>query len=177
MRLTVHPRSGFTLVEVLVAVSLAAILTLLALPGLTVFLTNTEIRSAAETSVEGLRRAQVEAVRRNANIEFVFDPATGWEIHDDADAKLDGALFAEGSRRVKVTATDAGGAAATRVAFSGLGRALPKTLADKNPISQIAVSTDLPGDHHDLRVVVSGVAGIKLCDPAFLSTDPKGCPD
>jgi type IV fimbrial biogenesis protein FimT len=176
MRLTRHRGAGFSLIELLVAVTLASLLTVLALPSLTTFLTNTNIRSAAETVAEGLRRAQVEAVRRNANIEFVLDPATGWQIHDDTDAKIDGVVFAEGSTRAKITSVTAGGAAATRVAFSGFGRALPQTLAGKDPIAKVDIGTDVSGDHHDLRVVVSGVAGIKLCDPAFLSTDPKGCP-
>jgi type IV fimbrial biogenesis protein FimT len=173
-------RRGFSLIELLVAMSIAAILVVLALPNFSTFLTNTNIRSAAESVADGLRRTQVEAVRRNADVQFVLTPATGWEIHDVDDNKLDGVTLAEGSPRAKVTAVDAGGVAATRVTFSGLGRVLASNTdtggGGSNPIATIDVTATSGADHHDLRIQVNGLGGLKMCDPALPSTDPKGCP-
>jgi type IV fimbrial biogenesis protein FimT len=171
---------GFSLIELLVAISIAVILIMLSLPNLSAFLTNTNIRTAAESVADGLRRTQVEAVRRNADVQFVLTPTTGWEIHDVDDNKLDGVPLADGSPRAKVTAVDAGGSAATRVTYSGLGRVLP-TNSDtggggSNPIATIDVTSVSGADHHDLRIQVNGLGGLKMCDPALPSTDPKGCP-
>jgi type IV fimbrial biogenesis protein FimT len=182
VRMTTQRSRGFTLIEVLVAISLAVILTLLSLPGLTTFLTNTNIRSAAESVHEGVKRAQVEAVKQNTQIEFLLDPLVGWQIVDpNADDPvtmappkvLDTVSFAEGSDRALVTVLPA---KSPGVTFSGLGRVLAKNGDGTDPLTQIDVSTTASGPHHDLRVVIAGTGGIKMCDPALPVDDPKGCP-
>ncbi|MEP7181560.1 MAG: GspH/FimT family pseudopilin [Betaproteobacteria bacterium] len=180
--MTMHREGGFTLIELMVALTLAAVLTLLSLPSLTTFLTNTNIRTATESIHEGVRRAQVEALKQNTPIQFLLDPAVGWQVVDpNADDPktskppkvIDSVVFVEGSRRAVVSATPA---KSPGVTFSGLGRMLAKNVDGTDPLTQIDVSTALPGSHHDLRVMIVGTGGIKMCDPALPSDDPKGCP-
>ena len=59
---------GFTLIELMVALAIAALLLLLGMPSFTTFLRNSEIRSTAESLVNGLRAASAEAARQNKRV-------------------------------------------------------------------------------------------------------------
>lgn len=63
---------GFTLIELVIAISIIAILALLGLPAFGVFLDNQKIRAAVESTFGGLQLARVEAVKRNTPVEFVM---------------------------------------------------------------------------------------------------------
>ncbi len=166
---------GFTLIELMIALSIFAILVLLALPSYTTFMGNTHIRNAAENSLTGLRLAQSAAIKGNSLAKFVLSPS-GWavyawndEIADFAVAALQSYQFAEGASRSTYTPTPAG---ATKVTFDGLGRVVP----DVNSLTRIVV-TNSSSDHRDLWIVISGIGGnIKLCDPAVIAPDPRACP-
>ncbi len=56
---------GFTLIELMVALAIVALLLLLGMPSFTTFLRNSEIRSTSESLVNGLRAASAEAANRN----------------------------------------------------------------------------------------------------------------
>ena len=75
--------SGFTLIELMIAVSIFAILVLLAGPMYADFMGNTQIRSAAENSLSGVRLAQSNAVQNNRPAKFVIDPSAvgGWAVY------------------------------------------------------------------------------------------------
>ena len=55
---------GFTLVELMVTVSLAALLASLAIPAFRTWIANTKVRASAESVTSQLRLAQAEAVKR-----------------------------------------------------------------------------------------------------------------
>ena len=57
---------GFTLIELMVALAILALLLLLGVPSFTTFMRNSEIRSTAESIINGLRAASTEAANRNA---------------------------------------------------------------------------------------------------------------
>ncbi|EWS54273.1 MULTISPECIES: prepilin-type N-terminal cleavage/methylation domain-containing protein, partial [unclassified Methylibium] len=61
---------GFTLVELMVTITLLAILLALAVPSFTLWINNTRVRSTAQVLQDGLRQAQAEAVRRNRTVSF-----------------------------------------------------------------------------------------------------------
>jgi type IV fimbrial biogenesis protein FimT len=63
---------GFTLVELMVTVSLLGLLLALAAPSFTSMLRNAQARSVAETLQSGLRLAQAEAVRLNRQVVFAL---------------------------------------------------------------------------------------------------------
>jgi type IV fimbrial biogenesis protein FimT len=79
---------GFTLIELMVALAIAALLLLIGLPSFTTFLRNSEIRSTSESLLNGLKAAQAEAANRNKNVTFQLADATGadwrfWVLDDD----------------------------------------------------------------------------------------------
>ncbi|MDA8109386.1 MAG: GspH/FimT family pseudopilin [Betaproteobacteria bacterium] len=63
---------GFTLVELLIGLAIVALMLFLGVPAFTTFLQNTQIRNAAETTLQGLDLARAEAVRLNQPVRFQF---------------------------------------------------------------------------------------------------------
>src|SRR4029078_11339297 len=81
---------GFTLLELVVALTITGMLLMLGMPSFTTFLRNSEVRSTAESISNGLRAARSEAPCLNRPWSFtlaagpdaswainVFDPVTG----------------------------------------------------------------------------------------------------
>ncbi len=178
--------SGFTLIELMIALSIFAILVLLALPMYSDFIGNTQIRNAAENSLTGVRLAQASAIKSNHLARFFVD-STGWAVYawDDEAATPDFAIvpvqsykFAEGASQISPpTPTPPG---ATTVTFDGLGRVIANTDASAS-LTQIEVTNPNVVNARKLRLMISGVGGntgIKLCDPdpGVAANDPRVCP-
>jgi type IV fimbrial biogenesis protein FimT len=172
--------SGFTLIELMIALSIFAILVFLALPMYAQFMGNSQIRNAAENSLTGVRLAQATAIKGNSLARFMID-ANGWavyawndEIADFAVVPVQSYQFAEGASQTTHTLTPA---AATKVTFDGLGRVVP----DASSLTQIEVTNPSVTNPRKLRVMISGIGGntgIKLCDPdpGVDTSDPRACP-
>lgn len=170
---------GVSLIELMVAVAVAFILALMALPVYQTWVANQQIRTASELMLDGLRIAQGEAVKRNQPVRFVFDNGEGWEVQLVADdSVIRSALRKEGSKQVTLVITPL---AATSVVFDGLGRVLDK---DQAPLAA-RITLDLESstgvaDTRPMRVVIDTAAaagvGIRSCDPKLAVGDPRACP-
>jgi type IV fimbrial biogenesis protein FimT len=178
--------SGFTLIELMIALAIFAFLVFLAAPMYTDFMGNSQIRNAAENSLTGVRLAQAAAIKGNSPAKFVID-ANSWsvyawndEITDFAVAPAQSYLFAEGASHTTNDRTPAG---ATMVTFDGLGRVVPNANATPS-LTRIEFTNPSVTNPRKLQVVISGIAGntgIKLCDPdpgvaASDPHDPRACP-
>ena len=171
---------GFSLIELMVAMSILVILMLLAMPVYTEFVANTRIRNTAESMLNGVRLAQLEAVRRNTQVQFTRT-ANGWEVRD---ATTDELLHAESifeTSEAKGPSVDTG--AGTEVTFNGLGRMLPTNPPGGTvPITRIKVEPGSSAGTRTLGVSIPlGGGSAKLCDPDSKftysgSTDPMACP-
>jgi type IV fimbrial biogenesis protein FimT len=179
MRLSaMRPPAGFTLIELMVTLSIAALLVVLALPAYSVWLADAQIRTGAQTVAGGLRYAQAEAIKRNENVELMLDSTTktgGWLarlVSDGSTLRTGG--FLEGADRVQFTTTPAGN---NTVTFTGIGQ-IPLLNADaSSPFDTVTVALPAVADSRPLQVLVgNNRTGIKICDPAWPATDPKGCP-
>jgi prepilin-type N-terminal cleavage/methylation domain-containing protein len=117
-----RPQPGFTLVEMLVAVAIAALLLVMAAPQYALWIADAHIRSAAESIASGLRWAQAEAIKRNTQVEFILNPTTatgGWDAHvvtDAAGVFVQTGKFADGAGNSQFAVIPAG---TTTVTFSG----------------------------------------------------------
>jgi type IV fimbrial biogenesis protein FimT len=175
--------SGFTLIELMIALSIFAILVFLALPMYAQFMGNSQIRNAAENSLTGVRLAQAAAIKGNSRAKFVID-ANGWsvyawndEIADFALAPTQSYLFAEGASHTTNAPTPPG---ATMVTFDGLGRVFLNADATAS-LTRIDFTNPSVTNPRNLRVMISGIGGntgIKLCDPdpGVDTSDPRACP-
>ncbi len=196
-------QAGMSIIEMMIAITILGLLIMIGLPNMTIWLNNSQIRTAGETMLSGLTLARTEAVRRNAIVRFnlVSDltsscvTATGgtsWVVSladpsggCDAAPSESGPLLqvrsgSEGTTRAVVEAT---GAATAH--FNGLGRlASPSGAANMTKI-EISNPTGGTCQHLDssdgtmrcLRINISPGGEVKMCDPAVSdATDPRKCP-
>lgn len=166
---------GFTLIELMIAIAIFAILVLLAMPMYSTFIANTQIRTATESILSGIRLAQTEAVKRNGQVEFVLDEAVGWKVNLIEDnSELQKGEFKDGAPKTTVQPLGK----ARRVTFNGLGRIMNPNPGDGSAaVAQVDVTTSMSiSDPRKLRVVIGSAYGIKACDVALPATDPAGCP-
>ena len=63
---------GFTIIEIMIGLGIAALLLALGLPAYKDFLANTKIRNAAESLQASLNVARSEAIKRNQQVQFLL---------------------------------------------------------------------------------------------------------
>lgn len=170
---------GLSLIELMITIAVAMILTLMAAPVYQTWVASQQIRTATESLLDGMRIAQTEAIKRNADVQFVLEGVAGWKVQLVSDASvLREVAMKEGSPKVTYTVDPLG---TDTIRFNGLGRVLDK---DANAFTgrvsiDVTSSVGISGARA-LRVVVdtaaaTGVA-IKSCDPHLSTADPRGCP-
>jgi type IV fimbrial biogenesis protein FimT len=198
-----HAQGGMTLIELMIGLTIMALLIMIGLPNMTIWLNNSQIRTAGETMLAGLTLARTEAVRRNQIVRFqmvnnltsgcvISTSGTNWVVSlDDATGACDSPpsetvaprivqtrAGSEGTSRVVLAATGAG-----VVHFNGLGRVTSPGGAAN--LTQVAISNPVGGtcEHVDggamrcLRINISVGGEARMCDPAVTdATDPRICP-
>lgn len=168
---------GFSLVELLIGITIVAILMAVGLPSYTAWIQNTQIRSAAEAVLNGLQLARNEAVRQNLNVQLVLGTQSSWTITVPSTAsQIQARSYGEGSKNVTVTKTPS---AATTITFNSLGRVT--TNADASAaITQL--DFDVPttilaaAASRNLRIVIAAGGNVRMCDPTVtVTTDSRYC--
>jgi type IV fimbrial biogenesis protein FimT len=189
----VTPR-GFTLIELMLALAILALLLLLGMPSFTTFLRNSEIRSTAESIVNGLRTASAEAARQNAQVRFTLAGAgdASWAINlvdPDTNALVEPPIQQYTSREAgtntRVATTPADRVAVT---FTGLGRVANQGALPSDHVQMIDIDSIVSGQARPLRIIVDDPdpldptrpRGLRLCDPdpalaALSPPDPRAC--
>jgi type IV fimbrial biogenesis protein FimT len=182
---------GFTLIELMVALAIVALLLLLGMPSFTTFVRNSEVRSTSESIINGLRAATTEAANRNRKVTFELASATAadwsfWTFDDDGVTKkmIQSYSKKEAGPNTKLTITPAG---QRTVTFNGLGRVDVDPLSPDDHIRQIDIDTAVAGEARPLRIIVddpnppaAGKRGLRMCDPdpalaALVPPDPRAC--
>ncbi|MDM0027647.1 GspH/FimT family pseudopilin [Variovorax sp. J31P216] len=194
-----------SLIELMVGLAVLAIALAIGMPSFGEWISNTQIRSTAESLQNGLNLARAEAVRRNTVVRLQFTDTldndcaltktgTHWVINgsssetaagscgkaiSDADAPF--LLQKSGIVASKLNATiDASQAA---IAFNGLGRVAPTTNPDTN-VGTLTVNVASSrgsclkdsGTMRCLRVVVTPGGQVRMCDPHRTTVgDPLAC--
>lgn len=191
------PTRGFSVIELMVTITLLALLLGLAVPSFSTWIRNAQVRSVSDAMQTGLRLAQAEAVRRHRQVVFF---RANSEVCTNATSAADGGAFWV-VRTVPMFAGDpvetvqcgvlsdvAAGVSITGAAalcFNSGGR----QTANADPgIGGTACALDASGvssfdinvTHADrpLRVLVTLGGSVRLCDPAktLSSAHPDGCP-
>ena len=198
--LTHRSAKGFTLVEMMIAMVVMAILLALAARSYSVWIANSQIRTAAETLAEGLSAARNEAIKRNHQVGFrlMTDLSSGCSASEsgtcwvasvgDPSSKCDVAISdalapfivakksaAEGTAKVTIEALDSSGSSANTIIFNGVGRVM---LTGQTPIARIDIASSVLPDAQvrKLRNVLSTGGMIRMCDPRISDpTDTRIC--
>jgi len=190
------PRRGFTLVELMVTLTLAGVLLGLAMPSFGTWTRNAQVRTVSDSLQNGLRQAQAEAVRRNRQVVFFL---TDSAVCSSATvSNTNGAFWAirtvpllTGETTVAVqcgvTSDVAAGVTVTgpqALCFNSGGRQVANaatgvtsgtcTLDASGTSSYNMAAT---GANRALRVTVSLGGQVRMCDPArtLSSSNPDGC--
>ena len=169
---------GFSLIELMIAVTIFGIVLVLGLPSFSEWIQTQQLRVATEAALNGLQVARAEAIRRNLPVQIVFGPGTAWTATEVASAEqVQSRPAAEGSANAVLTVTPLG---ATTVTFTPLGSVT--TNADASAIvTQLDITNPTGGNCQPagpmrcLRVLVTGGGNLKMCDPIVVAPDARGC--
>jgi type IV fimbrial biogenesis protein FimT len=187
---------GFTLIELMAALAILALLFLLGMPSFITFLRNSEIRSTSESIINGLRTASAEATRRNSRVAFTLGPGASWRINAINDPQTDTDCTDLGPVIQQFDSKEAGKSAAVTVipaakpavCFTGLGRVWKQGTANDH-VQQIDIGPSVAGaEGRPLRIIVDDAApadptkprGLRMCDPdpaltSLSPPDPRAC--
>lgn len=188
---------GFTLVELMITITLLAVLLGLAVPFFGAMIRNARVRSVSEALQNGVRTAQAEAVRRNRQTVFSLTndepgPAsaaaangTNWAIHTVPPVSnaaepvefIQGGALSDFAAGVQVTGP-------VSICFNSAGRlvanAAPGVAGASCTVTGAAPQFDvnLTGSDRPLSIFVSLGGQVRMCDPAITltATSPEGCP-
>jgi type IV fimbrial biogenesis protein FimT len=164
--------SGFSLIELLLGVTIMIILTTIAVPSFQTWFQNSQIRNATESIANGLQRARAEAVARNTNVQFALGTGSAWAVSVVSDGTLiDQRSSNEGSQNVTRTVLPAG---TTTITFNNLGSVLPLNADATAPLTQVDLGA--VGGNQNLRVTIGVGGNARMCDPNLpAGSSPRAC--
>lgn len=172
-------QKGFTLIELMTAIAVLAVLLVLGLPSFMETIQNMQVRTAAESILDGLQVARAEAVRRNSFTQFTLGPGTGWTVTQitppspssglacSVVATIQSRSGSEGSQNATASVFPAG---ATAITFTPTGFvALPNAGEEcaANPLAQINIGSSVLDSTKErpLEVRITPSGGIRMCAP------------
>jgi len=191
---------GFTLIELMVTLTIAALLLLASMPSFSTWIANAKVRSVAEDVQNGLRMAQAEALRRNRVTVFALTSATpalsaapsangtNWFVQTlpvTSGATTETAATTDyvqgGNHATQAGVTITGPA---MVCFGPLGSVV--TLASSSAINVLSTACTSAANTYvvartasdrPLQVTLSVGGQVRMCDPkkTLSSTVPDGC--
>ena len=71
-----HRQAGFTMLELMIAIGIIAILSAIAVPNIISWLPNYRLKAAARDVISNFQKAKMEAVKRNVTVVLDFVPAS-----------------------------------------------------------------------------------------------------
>lgn len=193
----IPPARGFSLVELMVAVALLALLLALAGPSYGIWIANAKTRTLSDTLQNGLRLAQAEAARRHRQVVFFRTTSTActaavtasaggshWVVRSVPLVAGDPVETIQCGQIVETTdgATVTG---PTALCFNGIGRQVANadpgiggSTCTLPPTGTSAFDISHAQGDRPLRVIVTLAGSVRLCDPArtLSATAPDGCP-
>jgi prepilin-type N-terminal cleavage/methylation domain-containing protein len=148
------PARGFTLIELMVALVVLAILLTLGIPSFRSTLERTRTDAAVQRFEDAIQFARLEALSKNASVSVLPAATEGWPtgvaVQRGTADTLTNALRVSDPIAADVTvAVTAGGTAVTRITFNGIG-------ALEAPTAQTTITLSATGSTRTLSIAPSG---------------------
>jgi type IV fimbrial biogenesis protein FimT len=191
---------GFTLVEMMVALTIFLAMVAFSIPSLRGMWQNNQLRSSADSVLSGVQLAKSEAMKRNIRVYFFLTSSLTSACALAADAKFWVVSMADPSGKcetapsatinpriiqigrladvtgnVSLTATDSVGDAAYAVGFNGSGFVAPNADSSESVVDFAFDVPKLGADAHKLRVQVADAGRVKMCSVGAVTGDAKAC--
>jgi type IV fimbrial biogenesis protein FimT len=192
-------QAGVSLIELMIGIVVVSLLMVMGAPSFSLWMQNTQVRTAAESIQNGLQIARTEAVRRNANVRFNLTDAGGtvaWSVDcvsvtTDCPAGIQVRGSGEGGANSRVgisaaalpspipanhfnTAIAAGTGLPAGVTFDGIGRVPTANVG--TDISRIDVTNAVSANARRMVIIIGTGGQTRMCDPAIaLAANPQGC--
>lgn len=191
--MTRRAAGGFSLLELMVVVTILAIMVGLAVPNYRTWMMNTRIRGSAESIQNGLRTARNEAAQRGTNVRFELTSTDAtWVVCElpagktacadgttiDQHAVTDGVGVTVTGSKAKAdltTYTALTGGLPGGITFGPLGRPLP---SDYGTTALLRIDASVPtnADARWLATTISAGGSVQMCDVRLPKiTAPNGC--
>ncbi|GGA08498.1 pilus assembly FimT family protein [Dyella caseinilytica] len=188
---------GVSLIELMVVVTVIAILIMLGIPSFQQWVVNTRIRSITESIQNGLRLARNQASQQDTNVRFQLNSASSWQVcvlpasAASAAAETDcsnalsivqtfnspgsgsnvqvGASTAVNSVATGAYGTIVSGGVPTGITFNSLGRPSAYGTTSMLRVDVTAAQASLQVQAAGRRLVTTISAGgmVNMCDPYF----------
>lgn len=176
---------GFTLIEIAITLVVLGILIFFAVPAFQTWTGNQQVRNVAESIQNGLRLAQAEATKRNAQVDFVLTgddlvanptnasptasaTGTSWVVRLNNPATfIQGKSAKEGNPNATIAVLSSPAGFDGTIGFTGLGRT---TLG-----GALALEARNPASDRPLQVLVSTGGKVRMCDDSRPAGDPQAC--
>ncbi|RZL86396.1 MAG: prepilin-type N-terminal cleavage/methylation domain-containing protein [Variovorax sp.] len=187
-----HRPDGFTLIELMVTIAIAAILLMVAAPSFVTMQRNSELTAAANALVAGINAARGEAMKRGVNAVVVPTDAAnwrnGWTVFVDTSTARNGTLDASDivvqqqpalASYFSITASGTANESPPYMMFDPSGYAKTKTTGF-GPLTLSIARNDLTGtpkDEQTRRVIVARTGRARACKPSTDTTCIEGATD
>jgi type IV fimbrial biogenesis protein FimT len=193
---------GMTLIELMVTLTIAAVLMFAVIPDIGAWIRNLQVRNAAEAIQAGLQQARNEALRRNQPVRFSLVSLTDPSTMDNSCALSSAAgswVISLRDPSTKCAAAPSDTVDPMLIAKHAVGDGGRNTVVASLQADGVTAATDVTFDSfgratsaaavaridirhvsstnaRPLRLTLSASGSVRMCDPAVTSTsDPRHC--
>lgn len=162
--------SGFTIIELLTTLGIAAIMVGFVLPQFQLTIANYQIRGIAEEVLSGLNLARAEAIRLNANVKFLKTGTASWQVSQtNPDKIIQEKLTKNLPDSISVTSLNG----QTATTYNALGRI--SNYSTLNTLTRLQIKSSTPEtDQIQIDIFSGGSTRMCLLNNTTIN-DPKKC--